>query len=109
MGWGNNWADGRGQEKSGIVHLRPFLIQSDSASRKRPFSTGLLFDWILVVLLLIVSRVDIIVFAIFLEAVGVREYCYTAGEIGWQLCASRAFSARNGSTNLRPSELVALG
>ena len=68
--------------------LRPFLIQSDSASRKRPFSTGLFFDWILLVLL-IVSRVDFIVFVLFLEAVGVRECCCTAFEIGWQLCASR--------------------
>ena len=63
-------------------------MQSDSASRKRPFSTGLFFDWILLVLLLIVSRVDFIVFVPFLEAVGVREYCCTAVEIGWQLCAS---------------------
>ena len=39
------------------------------------FSTGLFFDWILLVLLLIVSRVDCIVFVLFLEAVGVREYC----------------------------------
>ena len=48
-----------------------------------------LFDWILLVLLLIVSRVDFIVFVLFLEAVGVGEYCCTASEIGWQLCASR--------------------
>ena len=61
----------------------PFLMQSDSASRKRPFSTGLFFVWILLVLLLIVSRIDFIVFVLFLEAVGVREYCCTAGEIGW--------------------------
>ena len=64
-------------------------MQSDSASRKRPFSTGLFFDWILLVLLLIVGRVDFMVFMLFLEAVGVREYCCTAVEIGWQLCASR--------------------
>ena len=63
-------------------------MQSDSASRKRPFSTGLFFDWILLVLL-IVSRVDFIVFVLFLEAVGVREYCCTAVDIGWQLCTSR--------------------
>ena len=63
-------------------------MQSDSASRKGPFSTGLFFDWIFLVLLL-VSRVDFIVFVFFLEAVGVREYCCTAVEIGWQLCASR--------------------
>ena len=41
------------------------------------------------VLFLIVSRVDFIVFVLFLEAVGVKEYCCTAVEIGWQLCASR--------------------
>ena len=63
-------------------------MQSDSASRKRPFSTGLFFDWILLVLL-IVSRFDFIVFVLFLEAIGVREYCCTAVEIGWQLCVSR--------------------
>ena len=88
----------RGYESSGkMLHtaenlerrtIRPFLTQSDPASRKRPFSTGLLFDWILLVLLVIVRRVDFIVFVLFLEAVGVREYCCTAGDIGWQLCAS---------------------
>ena len=40
-------------------------------------------------LIIIVSRVDFIVFVLFLEAVGVREYCCTASEVGWQLCASR--------------------
>ena len=35
------------------------------------------------------SRVDFTVFVLFLEAVGVREYCCTAVEIGWQLCGSR--------------------
>ena len=55
----------------------------------RPFSTGFFFDWIILVLLLLVSRVDFIVFVLFLEAVGVREYCCTAVEIGWQLRASR--------------------
>ena len=71
-------------------HLRPFLMQSDSASRKRRFLTGLFFDWILLVLLLVVSQVDFLVFMLLLEAVGMREYyCCTAVEIGWQLCASR--------------------
>ena len=78
-----------GSNKVYLTPIRPFVMQSDSASRKRPFSTGLFFDWILQVLLLIVSRVDFIVFVLFLEAVDVREYCCTAGEIGWQLCASR--------------------
>ena len=59
--------------------LRPFLTQSDSASRKQPFLTGRFFDWILLVLL-IVSRVDSIVVVLFQEAVGVREYCYMAVE-----------------------------
>ena len=49
--------------------LRLFLTQSDSASRKRPFSTGLFLDWIILVLFLIVSRVDFIVLVLFLEVV----------------------------------------
>ena len=80
---------GQGWKERGIG---PFLTQSVSASRKRPFSTGIFFDWILLVLLLIVSRVDFIVFVLFLEAVGVREYCCNVvwqSKIGWQLCASR--------------------
>ena len=40
------------------------------------------FDWILLILLLIVSRVDLIVFVLSLKAVDVREYCCTAVEIG---------------------------
>ena len=36
--------------------MRPFLTQSDSASRKRPFLIGLFFDWNLLVIILIVSR-----------------------------------------------------
>ena len=74
--------------------FRPLLIQSDSASRKRPFSTGLFFDWILLVLLLIVSRVDFIVFVLFLEAVGVREYCCMALE-NRLAAVLRAFFASN--------------
>ena len=60
--------------------LRPFLTQSDSASGKRPFPTGLFFYWILLVFFLVASRVDFIVFVLFLEAVGVREYCCMAVE-----------------------------
>ena len=73
-------------------------------SRIPPVETAL-FDWILLVLL-IVSRVDFIVFVLFLEAVGVRKYCCTAVEsVGSSVL--RAFSASNGSANPRPSELVA--
>ena len=72
-----------------LLSVRSFLMQSDSASRKWRFSTGRVFDWILLVLLLIVNRVASIVFVLFLETVGVRACCCTAGEIGWQLCASR--------------------
>ena len=46
------------------------------------------FDWIILVPLLIVSRVDFITFVLFLEVVGVREYCCTVvwqSKIGWQL------------------------
>ena len=87
--------------------IMPFLMQSDSASRKRSFSTGLFFDWILLVLLLIVSRVDFIVFVLFLEAVGVRS---TAVQQSKSVGSSvfRAFPASNGSANPRPSQLVAL-
>ena len=55
---------------SHFLHSRIPPVQSG------PFSTGLFFDCILLVLLLIVSRVDFIVFVLFLEAVGVREYYY---------------------------------
>ena len=33
-----------GGEGGGGYRIRPFLMQSDSASQKRPFSTGLFFD-----------------------------------------------------------------
>ena len=68
--------------------FRPFLIQSDSASRKRPFPTGLFSTGIFWSFL---SSVESILkfLCSFLEAVGVSEYCCTAVEIGWQLCASR--------------------
>ena len=38
---------------------------------------------------IIVSGVNFIVSVHFLEAVGVRDYCCTVIEIGWQLCDSR--------------------
>ena len=73
--------------------LRPFHIQSDSASRK-PFATGLSFDWILLVFLLIVGRVDIIVFVLFLEAVGVRQYfCMAVENRLAALCFARSARA----------------
>ena len=53
-----------------------------------------LFDWIRLVLLLIVSRVDFIVFELFLEAVGVRKYCCgTRNSVGSSVL--RAFLASN--------------
>ena len=89
--------------------LRPFLIQSDYASRKRRFWTGFFLDWNLLILLLIVSRVDFIVFVLFLEAVGMREYCCTAVEIGWQLFASRFLREQRLGEPSSQRELVALG
>ena len=59
--------------------LRPFLTQSDILSQTRPFSTGTFFGGILLVGL-IVNRVDSIDFALFLEVIGVREYCCMAVE-----------------------------
>ena len=66
------------------------------------------FNWILLVLVLIVSRVYFIVFVLFLEAVGVRKYCCTVQAKSVGSSVLPAVSACNGSTNLRPSELVAL-
>ena len=98
-----------GQRTMAVIGPIPiFLVRSDSASRKRPFSTGLLFDWIRLVLLLIVSRVEYIFFVLVLEAVGVRSTAVQqAKSVGSSVL--RAFSASNGSTNLRRSELMALG
>ena len=56
-------------------------------------------------LILIVSRVDFIVFVLFLEAVGTAVQ--QSKSVGSSIF--RAFSASNGSTNPRPSELVPLG
>ena len=85
--------------------LRPFLIQSGSASRKRPFWTGFFLDWNLLVLLLIVSQVDVIVF------VTLPRGGWCEGVLLYQLAVQqsksvgssvlRAFSACNGSTNPR--------
>ena len=66
-----------------------FLFSRIPPVENDPFRLDFFSDWILAVLLLIVSRVDFVVFVLFLEAVGVREYCCTPVEIGWQLCASR--------------------
>ena len=48
-----------------LGQLLPSRIRS---SRKRPFTTGLFLDWIVLGLLLIVSRVDFVVFVLFLES-----------------------------------------
>ena len=75
-----------------------------------------LFDWTFFRLdssgLLVVSRVDFVVFVLFLEAVGVREYCCIAvdnrlGALCFA-CSSRATRASH-STNPCPNGLVALG
>ena len=86
--------------------LGPFLIQSDSASRKRPFSTGLFFDWIRLVLL-IVSRVDFKVLVLFPEAVGVREYCCMALET--RLAALCFASSSRATRASRATNLVQAG
>ena len=53
---------------------------------------GLFFGWILLVVL-VVSRVDFVVFVLFLEAVGVREYCRMAVD-NWLAALCFARSAR---------------
>ena len=79
-------------DKVGVLYsgkLGHFLYSRIPPVENGPFRLDFFFDWILLVLLLIASRVDFIVFVLFLEAVGVRAYCCTAVEIGWHLCASR--------------------
>ena len=69
------------------------------------------YDRALLVLLLIVSRADVLVFVLFIDAVGVREYCCIALETRLAaLCFARSSRATRASrgTNLRPSGLVAL-
>ena len=107
-GWVGGWVgDTTGEQCQAISYTVRFR-QSKTA----------IFDWILLVPLLIVSRVDFIVLVLFfllIEAVGAREYCCTAkSTIGWQLCqlcfarSSRVTRASR-ATNLRQSGLVALG
>ena len=91
--------------------LQPIFTQSGSLSRKRPVSTinRLFFDWILLVLLIVV---DFIVFTLFLQAVGVREYrCMAVENRLAALCFARSPRATRAprATNPRPSGLVALG
>ena len=98
--------------RAGYLNFSIFLIQLGSASLKRPFSTGLFLDWILLVVLLIAGRVDFIVLVPFLEAGVVREYCCMAVENRLAaLCFARPSRATRDScaTYLRRSGLVALG
>ena len=94
-----------------IFGFRPFLIHTFGFRQsKRAVFDWTFFDWNLAVFSSYRQSSRFYIFLLFfLEAVGVREYCCTAVPIGWQLWDSRAFSARNGSLNPRPSELVALG
>ena len=75
--------------RGSVVSLGNFLCSRIPPVDNGPFRLDIFLDWILLVLLIIVSRVDFIALVLFLEAVGVREYCRTAAEIGRQLCASR--------------------
>ena len=74
--------------------VRPILIQPDSVSRKRPFSTGYFVDWIFWALLLIVSRVVFVFFALLLEAVCVGVLLYGSRK-SFGSSVLRAFSASN--------------
>ena len=71
----------------------------EESSKKKVQSKRAVFDWTFFrldyLVLLIVSRVEFIVFALFLEAVGVREYCCMAVENRLAvLCSARASRAR---------------
>ena len=113
-------ADGVPRSLQMYIHeYRPHICRTYAISytvgfrqSKRPFSTGLFFDWSLLVLVPIVSRVDLIVFVLFLGAVDVREYCCMALDNRLAaLCFARSSRATRASraTNLLPSGLVALG
>ena len=66
-------------------------------------------DWILLGLHLLVSRVDFIVFVLFLETVGVREYCCMAVESMLEAPARFPRATRASlATNPCPSGLVGL-
>ena len=70
------------------------------------------FEWIILVLLLIISRANFVVFVLFLETVRVREYCRKAVENRLVAqCFARSPRATRASraTNPRPSGLAALG
>ena len=74
--------------------------------------TGHFLDWILRVLLLLVSRVDFMLFLLFLEAIGVREHLWMAVESRLAaLCFARSSQEMRASRtkNLRPSGFVAVG
>ena len=65
----------------GLEQHIPGILESEAMSytvgfrqSKTALSTGHVFDWILLVLLLIVSRVAFIVVGLLPEAVGVRQY-----------------------------------
>ena len=86
---GRFFHDGTGLDRMTHITFRAIPYAVGFRQSKMALFDWNFFDWILLVLLLIVSRVDFVVFVLFQEAVGVREYCCTAGEIGSQLCASR--------------------
>ena len=87
-------------------------MQSDSASRNGSFSTGLFSTGFFGSFCLSSVESTFFVVVIFLEAVGVGEYCCMALKNRLAaLCFARSSRATPGSraTNLRPRGLVALG
>ena len=66
-----------------------------SVSQTEPLPTGFVFDWILLLLLFIVSRVDFMDFVLFLEAVWSEGVLLRDGERSVGISALRAFSASN--------------
>ena len=86
--------------------------QSDPVSRKRPFSTGPFFDWVLLVLLQSSRFYSVCALPRGSWFEGMREYCVWQSKIGWPaLCLARSPRATRASraTNPRQSGLVALG
>ena len=75
-----------------LGEIRPFFIYSRIHESKKDFLDPSSIDWILLGLLN-VSRLDFIVFVLFLEAVSVREHCCIAlwhSKMVWKLCVPHA-------------------
>ena len=93
-------------------HALSSLSSIEDGEKKDLWFSNSQRDKVLLVLLLIFSRVNFIVFVLFLGVVGAREYCCKALENGLAalyFARSPRATRASRSTNSRPCELVASG